>query len=152
MSSRRKENTEATQRMWEEFGTWVRKGRRAADLTQAAVAKGVGLSTMQVLRIEKGYGGTRRETVVSLADFLGLNRVEALLRSGFAAAELDDETWRLIGKLCRRSPNERQQIENFINFLAASGGGEPIDHDPGQRVHLRQIDEGQQTQPKTDRT
>lgn len=69
---------------WETFGSWLRKMRRAADLSQAEVARRAHISENQVARIEKGESGTRRETVIALARAIGINLADALKQAGYA--------------------------------------------------------------------
>ena len=49
------------------FGDWVRQRRRALDLTQAALADGIGYSTITVRRVEAGERRPSRELIDALA-------------------------------------------------------------------------------------
>ncbi len=44
---------------WEQFGAWIRKARRDANLTQKNVADSTGIHEVQLARIEKGESGTK---------------------------------------------------------------------------------------------
>lgn len=52
------------------FGAWVRRRRRALDLTQAELADRIGYSTVMVRRIESGERRPSRELLDSLAEVL----------------------------------------------------------------------------------
>src|SRR5436190_1719812 len=74
---------------WQAFGKWLRAQRRAADLTQDQVATRAGIHVLQVGRIEKGESGTKRETVLALANAIGADRDIALNKAGYAAVSPD---------------------------------------------------------------
>lgn len=69
----------------QEFGDMIREARTALKLSQAELAKAVGLSRQQVNRIENGSTGTEPETAEKLARALKLDVEEARYRAGFSA-------------------------------------------------------------------
>jgi transcriptional regulator with XRE-family HTH domain len=72
---------------WEQFGAWLRKLRRDAELTQKQVAEGAGIHEVQLARIEKGESGTKRETVIALAKALNVDESTALNHAGYASVQ-----------------------------------------------------------------
>lgn len=69
---------------WEQFGAWIRKMRRESELTQKQLAEKAGIHEVQLARIEKGESGTRRETVILIAEALGLDKGTTLANAGFS--------------------------------------------------------------------
>lgn len=69
---------------WEQFGAWIRKLRRESELTQKQLAEKAGIHEVQLARIEKGESGTRRETVILIAEALGTDKGTALANAGFS--------------------------------------------------------------------
>lgn len=51
---------------WERFGSWLRRQRHLADMTQKQLADKAGIHEVQLARIEKGESGTKRDTVAAL--------------------------------------------------------------------------------------
>ena len=65
------------------FGVLLQRYRRAAGLTQGALAERAGLSVRGISDLERGLRRTpQRETVRLLADALGLGAPERRSRSG----------------------------------------------------------------------
>ena len=58
------------------FGEWLRRRRRALDLTQADLAQRAGLATTTVRKIEADARRPSRQVAARLADVLGLADVE----------------------------------------------------------------------------
>lgn len=72
---------------WKQFGSWLRRQRRNANLSQKALAEAIGISEVQLARIEKGESGTRRGTVIEISKALDIDHVEALYFAGFCDTE-----------------------------------------------------------------
>lgn len=53
-------------------GAIIRRARRAAGLTQAELAKRIGLRQATISRLEKGEGDTKLSTVLDVLSALGL--------------------------------------------------------------------------------
>ena len=68
---------------WQQFGKWLKQKRLLANLTQTQVGNRAGITDVQVARIEKGESGTKRETVISLAQAIGIDSGETLNKAGF---------------------------------------------------------------------
>lgn len=77
--------------IWPMFGAWIKEKRESLKprVSQNAIAKKVGIDRQQYYRIESGKSGTRRETVLAIADALSLDKAEALNRAGFSATVPD---------------------------------------------------------------
>lgn len=63
-----------------EFGGWFKAERESRGISQKYVAEKVGVTVTQLSRIERGLSGTRRDTVISLAEIIGVDATEALRR------------------------------------------------------------------------
>lgn len=74
-------------RLWLEFGQWLRSKRELARLKQDEAASRAGIDRQQWYRIETGRSGSRRDTVIALAKAVDADVAEALTRAGFAATE-----------------------------------------------------------------
>lgn len=62
----------------QEFGSWLQKQREAHGLSQKFVADKANVTVTQLSRIENGQSGTKRDTVIALANIIGISEVEAL--------------------------------------------------------------------------
>lgn len=71
--------------LWPEFGRWMRDLREARHLSQSGAAQRAGIDRQQWYRIENGKSGTRRETVIAMANAVSANVDEALRRAGFSS-------------------------------------------------------------------
>lgn len=76
------------------FGYWVRRRRLALDLTQAALARGVGCSAAMIKKIEHDQRRPSRTMATRLAETLG---IAPDLRSTFIAAGLGELTPERLG-------------------------------------------------------
>jgi transcriptional regulator with XRE-family HTH domain len=63
------------------FGQVIRARRRALDLTQEEVARGIGTSIPYIGHLESGKRHPSQKIVVKLADILGLDRGDLFLRA-----------------------------------------------------------------------
>lgn len=100
------------------FGSYLAQLRTERNLTHAELAEGAELSERQVVRIEREEANPTQQTVLALANALGLSfelRNALLQASGFAAAyALDD------------MPSEsRQKIELQVKDLVEGLNGTP---------------------------
>lgn len=76
--------------LWKSFGSWIRERREAQHFSQAGVAERAGVDRQTIYRIEAGQSGTKRDTVIAIANALSLDKGDALKRAGFALADNDD--------------------------------------------------------------
>jgi transcriptional regulator with XRE-family HTH domain len=97
---------------WEQFGAWLRKLRRDAELTQKQVAEGAGIHEVQLARIEKGESGTKRETVIALAKALNVDESTALNHAGYASVQ---------PLVIPPFPKRPKNIAEFLEALGAIG-------------------------------
>lgn len=85
-------NVTSTHRMteqekpWREFGLYLKGAREAAGLSQEGAAKKAGLTRQQWNRLENGLSGTKRETVLMIAEAFNLDESSALNKAGFTPA------------------------------------------------------------------
>lgn len=107
--------------MRRDFGRWLREQREAGGKSQKFVAAKSGITVTQLSRIENGHSGTRRDTVILLAEIIGVDKREALRR--FAP-----ESFPQIPKELENIPfsefdqTELREIVDFLNFKLAQKG------------------------------
>lgn len=73
----------SSQQINRDFGAWVKTKRAEKGLSQEGAAKMADVDRQTWFRIENGLQGTRRDTVLRIADALGANHEEALNKAGF---------------------------------------------------------------------
>ncbi len=61
-----------------DFGRWLQNEREIRGISQKYVAKEIRMSVTQLSRIENGESGTKRDTVILLAQTIGADEEEAL--------------------------------------------------------------------------
>jgi transcriptional regulator with XRE-family HTH domain len=98
-----------------EFGRWLRQQRESRGVRQKFVAEKSNITVTQLSRIENGQSGTRRDTVIHLAQIIGIDEIEALRHfapEGFASLpeELENISFSEFNK------QELKEIADFINF------------------------------------
>ena len=76
-----------TKAIWEEFGRWLREQRVAAGLTQKQVAARTRMHTVHIARLEAGESGTKRDSVIALANAIGIDVHDALNRAGYSLGD-----------------------------------------------------------------
>lgn len=91
---------------WKNFGRWMRETREAKRLSQEGLARRIGIDRQQVYRLEGGLSGTRRETVLKIAEALEQSPAEALNMAGFAIP---------------RTPGRISNGRELLEVLEASG-------------------------------
>jgi transcriptional regulator with XRE-family HTH domain len=101
----------------------MRSGRIAAGLSQAELARKAGLATSYVALLEQGERGSspKRQTVVRLAEALGLDPTPLLARAGHAPGEATAKRNAVIDALRRDpllTPAERDALELVYRRLA----------------------------------
>lgn len=81
--------------LWKAFGKWLQDEREKTGVTQDDVAKETGLNSKSISRIERGEGGTKRSTIITIVEAVNklshgyqINVSEALRRAGFVAEGL----------------------------------------------------------------
>src|SRR5690349_8326876 len=83
------------------FGAWVRRRRRALDLTQDALARQVGCARITIQKIEAGERRPSREFAALLAEHLGVPLAE---RDAFQRAARSDLATPQLGDLAPSDP------------------------------------------------
>ena len=112
-----------------DFGRWLRQQREARGIRQKFVAEKSKITVTQLSRIENGQSGTRRDTVIHLAQIIGIDESEALRH--FAP-----ESFLQIPEELENIPfyefdkQELQEIADFINFKLSLKRKEQADKPP----------------------
>ena len=107
------------------FGNWFQKEREKRGISQQFVAGKVDLSVTQLSRIENGYSGTRRDTVILLAQTIGADEEEALrVFYGNQAGNADPELIGFIRNELTDSDNWTQyQKDLFLQIIKVTVAG-----------------------------
>lgn len=98
-----------------EFGQWLKEQRRVCGKTQKYTAEKSGITVTQLSRIENGHSNTRRDTVIQLAQIIGIDESEAL-------RHFSPESFSQFPKELENIPfsefnkDELREIADFINF------------------------------------
>ena len=82
-----------SEELWKQFGAWFREQRRAADLTQEETAQAAGITRQHLGAIEKGESGVKRDTLLKLADAIGISRSQVLHRAGLRLSGEDPDEY-----------------------------------------------------------
>lgn len=120
---------ESAEQVKRRFGAWIKEKREATRLSQDGAAKRAGIDRQQWYRIESGLSGTRRDTVIAMANALTVSVPEALHIAGFASdeSEADDGLFSGLKKLSPRDQKlARRQIQAILDSFV------PNDEDEGK--------------------
>jgi transcriptional regulator with XRE-family HTH domain len=97
------------------FGRWLKQQRKTRGLTQEFVAAKSNITVTQLSRIENGQSGTRRDTVIQLAQVIGINETEALRHfAPESFASLPEELENI--PFSEFNKQELKEIADFIKF------------------------------------
>jgi len=118
-----------SKQMWRDFGAWIREQREKLNFSQGGVADKVGVDRQTIYRIEAGQSGTKRDTVIAIAEALRLNVDEALIRSGFATAAYDVMDPGFFSGLEKLSPEHRQAVRRAMQAMIDSFSQQEHDTD-----------------------
>jgi transcriptional regulator with XRE-family HTH domain len=100
------------------FGRWLKEQRKARGLTQEFVAEKSDITVTQLSRIENGKSGTRRDTVIQLAQIIGIDEAKALRHfAPESFAPLPEELENI--SFSEFTKHELREIADFINFKLA---------------------------------
>lgn len=98
-----------------EFGSWLQKEREARGLSQKFVADKANVTVTQLSRIENGQSGTKRDTVIALANIIGISEVDALRKfSPESVPQLPEELENI--PFYEFDKQDLLEIAAFINF------------------------------------
>lgn len=98
-----------------DFGRWLCRQRQSRGMTQKSVAGKSRITVTQLSRIENGHSSTRRDTVIHLAQVIGIEETEAL-------RQFAPESFLQLPKELENIPfyefdkQDLQEIAAFINF------------------------------------
>lgn len=98
-----------------EFGHWLKQQREERGITQKFVAVKSKITTTQLSRIENGHSSTRRDTVIQIAQIIGIDEREALRH--FAPESLPQVPKELEDiPFSEFDEKELREIADFITF------------------------------------
>jgi transcriptional regulator with XRE-family HTH domain len=98
-----------------EFGRWLKEQRKSRRKTQDYVARKSGITVTQLSRIENGRSSTRHDTVIQLAQIIGIDESEALKHfAPESFLSLPEELENI--PFSEFNKQELKEIADFINF------------------------------------
>lgn len=111
--------------LWRGFGQYLKQVRERLNYSQEGIAQKVGLTRQQWNRLENGLSGTKRETVIKIAERLNLNEVELLNKAGFDApknqvAVVPKPILEALAREGELRPDDELLIADFIKRLKQS--------------------------------
>lgn len=114
----------STEAIWKVFGKWFQLEREAVGRTQEDVARYTGLNVKTVSRIENGEP-TKRMTVISLAEAIGMNPEKALSKTIFSSPKPENETHEILDSIQiifqdgkKVSKKQQEEILNAARYIA----------------------------------
>ena len=110
---------ESTAQVKRRFGAWIKQKREEGRLSQGGAAGRAGIDRQQWYRIESGLSGTKRDTVIAMANALTVSVSEALQMAGFAA-ETEDNEEGLFSGLNELSPEKQKLAKKMIRSVIDS--------------------------------
>lgn len=99
------------ERILKRLGKIIQKKRKEKYPSIRAFARAVGLSHVAVVNIENGKSEAKKDTLLMLADKLGLNSTTILAK----AAKFDDDIENLISKRSKTVPQFLRTARNLTN-------------------------------------
>lgn len=113
-----------SQSLWAAFGAWIKEERQSQRLSQAEVARRAGIDRQQWYRIEAGKSGSRRDTVIAIAEALGLDPTLALEQAGYSAStedrhKLPEGVTVYFDSTSHLTDEQKDKILNVINMIVA---------------------------------
>ncbi|HEX8737469.1 MAG TPA: helix-turn-helix transcriptional regulator [Pyrinomonadaceae bacterium] len=107
--------TKSSAALHREFGRWLRQQRQSRGIRQKYIAEKSKITVTQLSRIENGQSGTRRDTVIQLAQIIGVDESEALRHfAPESFAPLPEELENI--PFSEFTKQELREIADFINF------------------------------------
>lgn len=105
-----------------ELGAWIKEHREKANISQETAAEKVGLSRFQWIRIENGQSGTKRETLIDIANAIFADVEKTLLKGGYAPDEIEkvEVPKRILDALAREGklfPEDEIMIAGLIEKM-----------------------------------
>jgi transcriptional regulator with XRE-family HTH domain len=98
-----------------EFGLWLRQQRELRGIRQKFIAEKSNITVTQLSRIENGHSSTRRDTVIHLAQIIGIDESEALRHfAPESFLSLPEELENI--PFSEFNKQELREIADFINF------------------------------------
>jgi transcriptional regulator with XRE-family HTH domain len=111
-------NSKSSAVLQREFGRWLRQQRESRGIRQKFVAEKSSITVTQLSRIENGQSGTRRDTVIHLAQIIGIDESEALRHfAPESFTQIPEELENI--PFSEFNKQELKEIADFINFKLA---------------------------------
>jgi transcriptional regulator with XRE-family HTH domain len=112
-----------------EFGLWLKEQRQERGLSQKFVAGKSKLTVTQLSRIENGHSSTRRDTVIHLAQIIGISESEALRHfAPESFPQIPEELENI--PFSEFNKQELREIADFIIFKLSQKRKEPTGSEP----------------------
>lgn len=106
-----------SEKLWKDFGAWVRDQRETRHLSQQGAADRAGIDRQQWYRIESGKSGTKRDTVIAIANALSVAVPEALRRAGFGDPEAEFSDAGFFKGLEKLSPEHQAAVKRAVRAM-----------------------------------
>jgi transcriptional regulator with XRE-family HTH domain len=110
---------------WRVFGNWLKTQRENAKLSQDGLADLIDVDRQTIYRLENALSGTKRETVLALAEALKASESEALLKAGFASQGLITDSHEILKGVTvqfdhsiKLSNDEKEKIIEAMKLVA----------------------------------
>jgi transcriptional regulator with XRE-family HTH domain len=98
-----------------EFGRWLCRQRQLRGMTQRSVAAKSKITVTQISRIENGHSSTRRDTVILLAEVIGIDETAALRHfAPESFSQIPEELENI--PFYEFDKQDLKEIAEFINF------------------------------------
>lgn len=106
------------------LGNWIKWHREKKNISQETAAELAGLSRFQWIRIETGKSGTKKDTLIQIANVIGADVGQTLRKSGFVdesyetKSSVENQILTFLSKVDFSVFNEQdlEEIADFIRF------------------------------------
>jgi transcriptional regulator with XRE-family HTH domain len=97
------------------FGAWLREQLQERGVTQVELARRIGKTYVHVRRIISGVTGTKRSTVLAIAEALDLPATTAIQAAfGPFGEEHEEPSW--MHYYYELPPDERREIDDYVEY------------------------------------
>lgn len=98
---------------------FFKQWRKYRGLTQEVLADRIGLTASSISQLESGKQGFTDSTLEALADALNCTPGDLLIRDPLN----EDAVWSIHEQLQKASPEKRQQVIDFVEFVLKANTG-----------------------------
>jgi transcriptional regulator with XRE-family HTH domain len=96
---------------------FFKQWRKHRGLTQETLGERIGLTPSSISQLETGKQGFTDSTLEAIADALNCSPGDLLMRDPLS----EDSVWSIHDQLQRASPEKRQQVIDFVEFVMKVG-------------------------------